>query len=120
MSDVRKSFVLALMMGLALSGIVGAFVLTLAAIPSGASAFTFTTIDVPGATFTIAIGINARSQIVGHYRDASGTEHGFLLDKSTFTTIDVPGATSTNAFGINARGQIVVITWTPAAPSMVL
>src|SRR5215216_3741744 len=44
--------------------LVGAFVLTLIATPSGASAFTFTTIDVPGATATSADRINARGQIV--------------------------------------------------------
>jgi probable HAF family extracellular repeat protein len=86
---------------------VGAFVLTLVAIPSGASAFTFTTIDVPGATFTGASGINDHGQIVGFYDDVSGTEHGFLLDRGIFTTIDVPGATSTHALGINAHAQIV-------------
>jgi len=46
---------------------VGAFVLTLVAIPSGASAFTFTTIDPPGATQTVAAATNARGQIVGFY-----------------------------------------------------
>jgi len=86
---------------------VGAFVLTLVAIPSGASAFTFTTIDPPGAMQTFAAATNARGQIVGAYIDVRGTEHGFLLDKGTFTTIDVPGAIETDAFGINARGQFV-------------
>jgi hypothetical protein len=38
----------------------------------------FTTIDVPGATFTEPIGINTAGQIVGDYLDASGTQHGFL------------------------------------------
>jgi probable HAF family extracellular repeat protein len=87
---------------------VGAFVLTLVAIPSGASAFTFTTIDPPGATQTFAGGINDRGQTVGAYFDVSGTEHGFLLDEGTFTTIDDPGAKgSTEAAGINELGQIV-------------
>src|SRR6266542_1662032 len=86
---------------------VGAFTLTLVATPSAAFAFTFTTIDVPGATATSADRINARGQIVGWYRDARGTLHGFLLDKGTFTTIDPPGSTLTDAFDINARGQIV-------------
>ena len=40
-------------------------------------AFTFITIDVPGATSTEASGINARGQIVGNYTDAAGTLHGF-------------------------------------------
>ena len=86
---------------------VAAFVLTLAAIPSRASAFTFTTIDVPGATGTGASRSNAAGQIVGGYADATGAGHGFLLDKGDFTTIDVPDATGTAAFGINAAGQIV-------------
>jgi uncharacterized membrane protein len=40
----------------------------------------FTTIDVVGASFTFAFGINDRGQIVGGYGDAQGTIHGFLLD----------------------------------------
>jgi probable HAF family extracellular repeat protein len=79
-----------------------------AVIPSGAFAFTFTTIDVPGATLTNAIGINAHGQIVGAFTDAGGAFHSFLLDEGTFTTIDPPGATGgTEAGGINAHGQIV-------------
>jgi uncharacterized membrane protein len=39
---------------------------------------TFTPIDVPDATETMAGGINARGQIVGSYSDASGTRHGFV------------------------------------------
>src|SRR5262249_4754782 len=73
-----------------------------------ASAFTFTTIDVPGpgATFTEAQGINARGDIVAPFGDASGG-HGLLLSRGVFTTIDVPNATITEPFGINARGDIV-------------
>ena len=40
--------------------------------------YDFTTIDVPGATFTNALGINASGHIVGLYADAGGTQHGFL------------------------------------------
>ena len=71
-----------------------------------ASAFTFTTIDVPGATETSAVGINAGGDIVGTFLNASGF-HGFLLSQGVFTTIDVPGATSTEARGINAARHIV-------------
>ena len=63
-------------------------------------------IDVPGATRTVACGINDKGQIVGWFIDATGT-HGFLKDSSTFTPIDVPGATATGGFGINNSGQIV-------------
>ena len=41
----------------------------------------FTTIDVPGATFTDAVAINPRGDIVGAYIDTSGNFHGFLLSK---------------------------------------
>src|SRR5437773_774333 len=69
---------------------------------------TFTTIDVPGANFTQAGGINDRGQIVGGYSIGGGLlVHGFVLDHGTFTTIDVPGANFTQAGGINDRGQIV-------------
>jgi uncharacterized membrane protein len=77
--------------------------------PRAPAAWTFTPIEVPGATFTTAIGINGRGQIVGGFRDTGGVIHGFLLDKGVFTQIDVdiPGATRTEPTGINARGQIV-------------
>jgi probable HAF family extracellular repeat protein len=77
--------------------------------PRAPAAWTFTPIEVPDATFTTAIGINARGQIVGGFRDAGGVIHGFLLDKGVFTQldVDVPGATRTEPTGINARGQIV-------------
>jgi hypothetical protein len=42
---------------------------------------TFTTIDVPGATFTVAMGINPDGEIVGLYFDANFVGHGFLLSK---------------------------------------
>ena len=42
-----------------------------------AASFTFTPIDVPGAIYTEAYGINPRGQIVGPYFDST-REHGFL------------------------------------------
>ena len=38
----------------------------------------FTTIDVPGASSTQALGINPKGNVVGVYSSATGT-HGFLL-----------------------------------------
>jgi probable HAF family extracellular repeat protein len=73
-----------------------------------AASFTFTTLDVPGASTTSAAGINSRGQIVGFYFDSvDGSEHGFLYDAGVFTTIDVPLGAGTSLIGINARGQIV-------------
>ena len=42
-----------------------------------AASFTFTPIDVPGASDTRAVGINPSGQIVGFY-DGSTGQHGFL------------------------------------------
>jgi probable HAF family extracellular repeat protein len=68
----------------------------------------FTTIDVPGATYSLALGINNAGQIVGQYQDAGYFLHGFLLDvDGSYTTLDPPGAMAPSANGINDVGQIV-------------
>ncbi len=72
-----------------------------------ASGPTFTTIDFPGAVFTLAVDINNSGQILGRYIDTAGINHGFLLSNGTFTTITFPGATFTRAVGINGNGDIV-------------
>ncbi len=66
---------------------------------------TFTTIDYPGAIFTIPWSINARGDIVGTYSNAGGT-HGFLLSGSQYTPIDYPGSNDTEVYGINNAGDI--------------
>ncbi len=38
----------------------------------------YTTIDFPGATETLALGVNTSDQVVGGYEDTSGRFHGFL------------------------------------------
>jgi hypothetical protein len=78
---------------------------------SPTAAFTFSTIDFPGAACTQALGINNSGQIVGLYNTFNSLcggqpIHGFLLDKGTFTTIDVPGATLTQLAGITGSGEI--------------
>jgi uncharacterized membrane protein len=79
-----------------------------------APTFAFTSIDVPGATGTLATGINAIGDIVGIYYDAAGNSHGFLLRSSEFFTVDAPGSLvgvsgtlQTEANGINNAGDIV-------------
>lgn len=69
--------------------------------------FVFRSIDVPGATFTRAFGINADEDIVGWSIDATGKQHGFLLSDEIFTSIDFPGAAATQARGISPDGDIV-------------
>lgn len=83
------------------------FALLIITMLGASSAQTFSSIDFPGATLTIAYGINKASDIVGTYNDASGVTHGFLLSAGTFTTIDYPGATLSVAAGINDAGLIV-------------
>jgi hypothetical protein len=74
---------------------------------------TYTSIAVPGAVETIAIGINDIGDIVGVYcttdsciANFDGTQ-GFLLSDGVFTTISVPGSTDTEADDINNKGMIV-------------
>src|SRR5262249_51191067 len=72
----------------------------------------FTSIDFPGATSTLAptgvIGINpAGDKIVGYYTAADTAFHAFQLSQDTFTFFDFPGAISSCAFGINPAGDIV-------------
>ena len=69
--------------------------------------FTFTTVDVPAAVNTSAVGINKQGSIVGAYRDTGGKLHGFLDVGGTFSTIDFPDATFTQIISINKSGQIV-------------
>jgi len=52
---------------------------------------TFSTIEVPGSTFSPATGISPQGDILGFYFDSRGIGHGYLLSKGIFTTIDVPG-----------------------------
>jgi uncharacterized membrane protein len=72
------------------------------------ASYTFTTIDVPNASRTQALGINDRGQIVGSYRDLRGG-HGFLYAAGVFTPVDVPfsDAIDTDATRINNDSQIV-------------
>lgn len=66
----------------------------------------FTTIDVPGAEFTSANGMNSEGIIVGPY-EVGGVRHAYLWHDGEFTFIDLHGATMTHAAGINSRGDVV-------------
>lgn len=66
---------------------------------------TFTTLDFPGSSSTLAWSINKSGDIVGLYTIA-GVSHGFKLTGGRFTTIDYPGAVNTEPYGINNSGDI--------------
>jgi len=67
-----------------------------------------TTIDAPGgaATYTNAVGIDSRGEIVGRYI-VNGVTHAYLLSGGQFSAFDYPGATFTGGTAINLRGDIV-------------
>ena len=69
--------------------------------------YTYTTIDPPGSTYSVAESINNKGQIVGFYQNSSGQEFGFLDSGGKYTTIDFPGSIQTTPTAINAKGQIV-------------
>jgi probable HAF family extracellular repeat protein len=72
----------------------------------------FTSIDVPGALFTLgARAINARGDIFGSYHDRQDVQHVFILSDGRFTRISHPDAIATNAGGINNAGDITGQWW---------
>ncbi|HUF12308.1 MAG TPA: hypothetical protein VMN78_04345, partial [Longimicrobiales bacterium] len=84
----------------------------------GDRAASITTIAVPGARATTAVGIGAGGDIVGTYTDANGVVRGFLLRDGEFTTIDHPGASLTQARGIGPNGEIVGSYRLPGEPGV--
>jgi uncharacterized membrane protein len=77
----------------------------------------FATIDVAGATSTVALDINGAGDIVGSYV-AAGRTRGYLLERTGLLfLIDYPGAVFTRAAGINARRDIVGTYRLPADPA---
>lgn len=68
---------------------------------------TFTTIDVPGATWTAPYAINDLGQLGGAYTAGLYT-HGFLMSNGSFSYFDCPGPSyeSTYIFGINNGGYV--------------
>lgn len=62
-----------------------------------------------GFNGTFATGINNSDLIVGYYRDANGTGHGFTFDKpaNTLMSLDMQGAINTYIYGVNNLGEMV-------------
>ncbi len=92
---------------LLIAGAASALALVPAVASAAAAPARYTTIDVPGAADTAAVGINDSGVVSGFYEDSSGNDHGFLDRKGTFTTINVPGAADTVATVINDLGVVV-------------
>lgn len=70
------------------------------------------TLDFPGASDTVAFGINESGTVVGQWDilDSSGNLlgfHGFTWKDGTFSEVDVPGSADTAVIGINSAGDLV-------------
>ena len=84
-------------------------IFALAAITGPARAtpvYSFTTIDVPGADFTVAAGINDAGVIAGSFGMAGQTDGFVRAADGTITTFSIDGL-PTMAAGISNLGQVV-------------
>ena len=79
-----------------------------------AAPLSFTAIQYPGSTYTIATAINNNGDIVGYYRDSNNNVHGFLRSAAgVLTSFDYPAQLQTGPglatfpTGINDAGDIV-------------
>ena len=64
-------------------------------------------VDIPGASYTVATGINDSGQVIGYYGGLQSGRRGFVRDASGgITLFDVPATTDTAPAAINASGQI--------------
>jgi hypothetical protein len=80
------------------------------------ASYTFTTIDVPNASRTQALGINDFGQIVGFYGDLSG-HHGYLYAAGVFTPIDVPFSDAAPDSSDDPLRTRTILPITPPFPS---
>lgn len=79
---------------------------------TGVTAFYFQgtsyqSLNIPGATRSYIVGINASGHMVGAYTDSAGRYHGFTFDGNTVVTVDAPNSTDTELDDINDTGSIV-------------
>ncbi len=90
-------------------GLIATFVVFGIVSPAHPASYRFTTLDYPGASYTIASGINNSGQIVGYFHHVpSSPASGFLYNGGNYTTLIDPSAPyGVVAAGINNAGQIV-------------
>jgi probable HAF family extracellular repeat protein len=99
---------------LGLLGLTTAAILLLAGM-SQAQRIRYSTFRVPGASFTLAIGVDNAGDIVGYYNDKGHTE-GFLYSGGTVTNLDDPKGMQggTVPMAINTARQVVGYYYTSA------
>lgn len=86
--------------------VVATFVTVLSTGMVEAAPYTFKKIQVPGATQTVALGINKYGDITGYSVGSTGL-HGFVYEAGHYRMIDFPEAWETIPQGINDSGQVV-------------
>lgn len=64
-------------------------------------------IDVPGARFTSAQGVNNQGDAVGYYMDQQNSLHGFKWRNGQLWTMNYPGSVGTVPSKINDSGDVV-------------
>ena len=71
----------------------------------------YTTLDAPGAAFTIGSAINNERVVTGLYENSDNSHHGFIWSKGQFVTVDanVPGTIGTEWVGLNDQGDLAGI-----------
>jgi uncharacterized membrane protein len=72
----------------------------------------YTTMDVPGASWTIATGINNKGRIILIWLGSQNYETS-LYNGKTYKTINVPGADGSEASGINDEGDVTYAWFHP-------
>lgn len=77
-----------------------------------ASSGVYSTLDFPGASYTMATGINDKSEIAGYYGSSwsgavSPGDHGFISRDGQFTTVDYPNSAGTRLYAIDNAGDAV-------------
>jgi uncharacterized membrane protein len=65
----------------------------------------YTTLDVPGGSWTEATGINNKGSVILIWLGAQNYETS-LYNGKTYKTINVPGASESEAVGINSEGDV--------------
>ncbi len=68
---------------------------------------TYKTLNVPGATATVATGINNKGYIVLYWQDSMDNSESSIWNGKTYKTIDVPGASNTLAMDLDNANDVV-------------
>lgn len=67
---------------------------------------TYTTLNVPGATYTLAIGVNDGGEIAFEWVNGSFVYSGATFKNGKYKILNVPGMQQSKARGINVHGWI--------------